>query len=170
MRRSTGHTVEVDPFIKSQLATRNEPWLYEVQIWLYEVQIWSRNTSDSGLDRTRVLHRVVCGCGRCREDNHLATDIMINSFRATPLSTLFGLSFCRPRCVPCLHDLCVLAVDKECVVAVDKGCVLSVDKGCVLAVCKGRVLALFFFFVFTLVTGPGRSLSRKQSDTTVYAP
>ena len=37
---------------------------------------------------------------------------------------------------------------------------------------KGSCLALsvFFFFFFTLVTGPRRSLSRKRSDTRVYGP
>jgi hypothetical protein len=29
-------------------------------------------------------------------------------------------------------------------------------------------LPIFFFFFFTLVTGPGRSLSLKFSDETVY--
>jgi len=31
-------------------------------------------------------------------------------------------------------------------------------------------LEAFFFFFFTLVTGPGRSLSLKLSDTRVYEP
>ena len=33
-----------------------------------------------------------------------------------------------------------------------------------------RVEGLTFFFFFTLVTGPGRPLSLKLSDTRVYAP
>jgi len=36
--------------------------------------------------------------------------------------------------------------------------------------CLARVGRLFFFFFFTLVTGPRRSLSLKLSDTRVYEP
>jgi len=35
---------------------------------------------------------------------------------------------------------------------------------------QGEGLLIFFFVFFTLVTGPRRSLSLKQSDTRVYAP
>jgi hypothetical protein len=42
------HTVDYDPFIKSQLASINQ----------YQGLLWSRNTPETGPNKTLVLHRV----------------------------------------------------------------------------------------------------------------